>query len=160
MFHKKDFKHAFILFVIIFSSCGRRVPCIEPHPILNFVSFSDAETDSLILRRYVRNSNVDSLVDSTIISRNNSMYEKSNDTLHILTAVGGDYPLDIQFDYEVYMPLANKLFQINNIVQQQTEMNIGISLDKNVCINPIKSYVLNGQIISGAYDYHFIYLKK
>jgi hypothetical protein len=52
------------------------------------------------------------------------MYEKSSDTLHILTANGGDYPLDIQFDYEVYMPLANKLFQINNIVQQQTEMNM------------------------------------
>lgn len=88
------------------------------------------------------------------------MYEKSNDTLHILTANGGDYTLDIQFDYEVYIPLTNKLFQINNIVQQQIERKMGISLDKTVCVNPIKSYTLNGQIIGGASDYPFIYLNK
>jgi len=72
----------------------------------------------------------------------------------------GEYSLDIQFDYEVYLPLAGKLFQLSNFTEQQTEMKAGLSLDKNVCINPIKSYTVNGQVISGATDYHLIYLKN
>ena len=102
---------AVIACALIISSCTRNQSCIDPELVLNFVSFTNAETDSIVLRKYVKNVGFTSLVDSTIISRSNSLYQQSNDTLHIFTSVGGDYPVDIQFDYEVYMPAGNKLFE-------------------------------------------------
>lgn len=148
-----------IIVLGLLSSC-KTVPCVDSNTTLFFVSFPDAQTDSIVLRKYVKNSNFNTIVDSTIITKNNSYYENSNDTLHILTSNGGDYVLDIQSDYEVYLPFANKLFQISNFVEKQTEMKVGLSMDKTQCINPITSYTLNGQTISGQPDYHFIYLHK
>ena len=153
-------KLASILVVILIGSC-RTIPCVESNPTLYFVSFSDPQTDSIVLRKCEKGSAFHTIIDSVIISRNNSIYEKSGDTLHIVTSsYMGEYSLDIQFDYEVYLPLAGKLFQLSNFTEQQTEMKAGLSLDKNVCINPIKSYTVNGQVISGATDYHLIYLKN
>lgn len=155
-----NFSLAFILCIVVLLSCTRLYHCSEATPVLNFVSFPDTQTDSIILRKYTKGTNFSSLIDSTILSKSNSIYESSNDTLHILTTIHGDYALDIQFDYEVYMPLANELFRINDFVEEQTEINEGISLDKVGCVNPVKSYTLNGQIISGAPTYPFIYLHK
>ena len=158
MFFNNKPRLAFIFCITLLTACGSR-PCIEGMPTLNYVSFTDAETDSIILRKYVKDGGFTSLMDSVIISKSNSIYQKSNDTLHILTSpYGGDYPLDIHFDYEVYMPFANKLFRISNIVVKQTEVNEGISMDKTNCLDPIKSYTLNGQIINT--NSYVLYLKN
>ena len=157
---KINFTLALPLLLVLISSCKKDFPCLEPHPILKFVAFTDAETDSIVLKKYVKSSNFSSLVDSTIIDQSNSTYEKSNDTLHIFTANGGDYPLDIQFEYEVSLPAVSRVFKITGITEQQTEIRKGVSLDKTVCINPVISYILDGQTISGLPNYPFIYLDK
>ena len=142
---------AFIGLMTIMYSCGRDEPCSEASAcILRYVSFSDAQTDSIVIRKFTNDSAFDTLVDSVIITKNNSSYQKSNDTLAIINnATGGDYTLNIDYDYEVYLPNANKLFKISNITQQQTYMRVGLSLDKRGCVNPIKSYLLNGQLTNG-----------
>ncbi len=137
------------------------LPCIETNAVLYFVGFSDTETDSVILKKYEKNTNFNTAIDSVIMTKMNSSYEKTGDTLQILTLYGGgDYPLDIHYDYEVSVPLAGKLFQLSDFVETQTEMKVGISMDKQVCTNPITAYTLNEKIITGARDYHLIYLTK
>jgi hypothetical protein len=159
MLYKKICWGAFIFCLVVSSSCRKKEPCIDGTPILNFVSFSDTQTESIILRKYSKGSDFNSLVDSTEWTKTNSTYEKSGDTLRILNLMGGDYALDIDFDYEVYMPFANKLFKINNIVIEQSEMNAGLKyFDRNYCLNPIKSYTLNGQVINTAA--YIFYLKN
>ena len=144
MFIRKILGIASIFFVILLSSCGRSRPCIDAAAILNFVSFADSATDSIILKKFIKDSGFTSLVDAIIITKNNSIYQKSNDTLHIEPPPSGDYVIDIHYDYQVYMPVVNRVFKITDIVQEQTEMNAGISMDKTVCVNPIKSYKVNG----------------
>ena len=142
--------------VSMLAACSRSRPCVEGTAILNFVSFTDAETDSIVLRKYVKDNGFNSLIDSVIISKNNSIYQKSNDTLHILTSMQGEYNLDIHYDYEVYMPYTNKLFRISNIVVEQTEMNGDLTyFDKNICLDPMRSYTLNGQTINtDSYEFY------
>jgi hypothetical protein len=160
MLFKKNPVLALISGVIILLSCRRPEPCQEATSILNFVSFSNTETDSIVLKQYVKNGAFDSLMNSTVITRNNSIYNSSNDTLHIQTPNDGEYGLQSAFDYEVYMPAANKLFQISHITEQPTEINMGLSLDKRGCVNPVKSYTLNGKVISGKDNYAVFYLNK
>ncbi len=131
-------------------SCGRDEPCAEASAVaLRFISFSNAQTDSIVIRKFSNNSAFDTLVDSVILTTSNSSYQKSTDTLAIINnATGGDYPLDINYDYEVYLPNANQLFKISNITQQQTYFR-AVPYYKRGCANPIKSYLLNGQITNG-----------
>jgi hypothetical protein len=139
MFVRKTFGIVSIFFVILFSSCGKSLSCIDAVASLNFVSFADSATDSIILKKFIKDSGFTSLVDSIIITKNNSIYQKSNDTLRIETPQSGDYFIDIHYDYEVYMPVVNRVFKITDIVQEQTEMHAGglFSMDKIGCVNPI-----------------------
>ncbi len=161
MLCRKNITLVLTLFIIIFSSCKNTYQCVEATPVLMFVSFSDTTTDSIIIRKYIKNDMFNSPVDTTTLTKNNSSYEWTNDTLQVHRLNdGGDYPLDIHYDYEVDMPLANKLFKISNITQQQTEINEGLSMDKRGCVNPITSYTLNGATISGTANAYFFYLKN
>ncbi len=150
MLHKKGFRFALISLVILTYSCGRDEPCSEASAcILRYISFPDAQTDSIVIRKFSNDSAFDILVDSVIITKNNSSYQKSNDTLDIInSATGGDYTLNIDYDYEIYLPNANKLFKISNITQQQTYFR-AVPYYKRECVNPIKSYLLNGQLTNG-----------
>jgi hypothetical protein len=158
---RKIFGIVSIFFVIMFSSCGKSFPCIDALGVLNFVSLADSATDSIILKKFIKDSGFTSLVDSIIITKNNSIYEKSNDTLHIEPPPLGEYFIDTHYDYEVYMPVVNRVFKITDIVQEQTEMNEGglFSMDKRVCVNPLKSYKVNGIIKNTSLpDYTILYI--
>lgn len=160
MRYRNFFGIVFTIFAIVFVSCSSTQSCLEASARLNFVSFPDAATDSMILKKFIKNSGFTSLVDSVIITKTNSIYQKSNDTLYIATPEQGDYVININYDYEVYLPLTQEIFKISDIAQKLTERKVGISLDKTVCVNPIESYKVNGNTINSSLpDFSVIYVK-
>ncbi len=152
-------KLAFVFCIMLFVSCRRDEPCTEAWAMIYYVSFPENHTDSIILKKYAKDNNFDSLISTTVISKSNSIYKNPNDTLSISdSTTGADYTLDIAHDYEVYMPNSNQLFKISGITQQQTSIRVGLSLDKRGCVNPIISYTLNGKLINPSSN--IIYIKN
>ncbi len=120
-----------------------------PHLFYDIFPFPMRKRILLLYENLLKIPAFATLVDSVIITKNNSNYQKSNDTLDIINnATGGDYPLNIDYDYEIYLPTTNKIFKISNITQQQTYFR-SVPYYKRECVNPIKSYLLNEQITNG-----------
>jgi hypothetical protein len=92
----------------------------------------------------------------------NSSYDRFNDTLQIGNSFGGDNGLKSKYDYEIYLPQTNRIFRISEINEEITHTSGGglFSMDKRGCVNPVKSYKLNGQLISGEYNYYRFYIKR
>ncbi len=148
-----------ICFSILFSKCN--VPCYTATANIGFISFQDSETNTIILRRYSKATNFATLVDTFLINKSNSSYDKLNDTLQVFNNYGGDQGLKSKYDYEVYLPQSNRLFQISEIAEWFMMQKASIAMDQLYhCIDPIVSYKLNGQLISGNSDYSTFYIKK
>jgi hypothetical protein len=140
-------------------SC-KEFPCYPAISQLALISFSDVETDTLILRRYAKATNFTTLIDTFLINRSNSTYFKSNDTLRIFNLFGGDQGLKSKYDYEIYVPQLNRLFRITDIVEEFNKTRSGPGEVVVHCSDPIKSYKLNGQLITGNYNYYMVYIRK
>ena len=151
------------IFCIFLFSCGKTIPCDDAVSGLNFISFPDTETDSIIIKRFAKATNFVSLIDTFFITNLNSTYLKSNDTLEIVNSFGGDQGLKSKYDYEFYLPQTNRFFKITEITEELTNTSGGgglFSMDKRGCVNPIKSYKLNGQLVSGEYNYYRFFIKR
>jgi hypothetical protein len=144
---------------ILFVSCGKNVPCIEASFSLGFVAFPGAQTDSMVLRRYVIDGGFSTLIDTFSINKSSSSYSNNGDTLIIGIYSGDQSLLTSKNDYEVVLPKSNKVIKISGIREQQTSHHVGLSMDKTVCINPIKSYSIDGTLVTGDYDYITFYIK-
>src|SRR6478752_6624055 len=71
------------LFYTLLSSCTMRVPCDDGNIKLGFVSFSDTVTNSFVLRQFKKSTNFKTLVDTTLVTKANGSYKKSNDSLQV-----------------------------------------------------------------------------
>lgn len=143
-------------------SCGKDIPCDDAISTLNFISFPDSETDTIILRRFNKSTNFTAPIDTFFLNNLNSSYSKSHDTLEIGNPFKGDNGLKSKYDYEIYIPQTSRLFILSDIVEEFSQTKGGglFSMDKRGCINTIKSYKLNGQLISGEYNYYRFYMKR
>ena len=150
------------IFCICLLSCGKDIPCDDATSTLNFISFPDTETDTIILKRFTKATNFVTPVDTFFFNKLNSSYAVFSDTLEIGNSFGGDNGLKSKYDYEIYLPQTNKIFRISEIIEEFTHTRGGglFSMDKRGCVNPIKSYKLNGQLVSGEYNYYRFYIKR
>jgi hypothetical protein len=151
-----------IIFCNCFLSCDKSIPCASATSSLIFVTFPDTETDTIIIRSFAKGTNFATLVDTFFINKLNSSYTISNDTLQIGNSFGGVNGLKSKYDYEIYLPQTNRLFKISEIIEEINHTTGGglFSMDARGCINPIKSYKLNGLFISGDYNYQRFYIKR
>ena len=140
-------------------SC-KEVPCGPAIPQLNFISFPDSETDTIFIRRFIKSSNFSTLLDTFFIDKHNSRYLISNDTLDIGSSFNGDNGLLSKYDYEIFIPQTSQLFKISEINEENSSHRVGLSMDKTSCTNTIKSYKLNGQLISGDYNYYRFFITR
>ena len=160
---KKQNGYLFLIpFSLIFSSCGS-YPCSEaPGLRISPVSFTDAERDTIILRKFTRNNGFTGLIDTVIITTENTRFNVSNDTANIVAAAG-DVFLSSKYDYEIYLPAVNKLTRISDIIEPQLEgKNTSLfNTDKVACANTIQSYKKDGQMLAAIqFNYSFVYIKK
>lgn len=150
---------ALFIFAILFSSCGES-PCAKTELRYALVGFSDSESDSIVLRRFTKNTF--QLIDTfEFIEPTPLRFSRSNDTLK-MAAIPGTALLESNYDYQIYFPKAGKLFTITVIVEEQLAEKKGglFNTKKPMCLNRISSCKVNGQQISFSSFNEIIYLRR
>lgn len=144
--------------LIVLTSCGK-YPCTKASIGYSLIGFTDAESDALILRRFNKNSSV--IIDSFSFDSNNPIrFSRQSDTLRMV-AFTSDALLESAYDYQLYFPVANKTFTITEITEKESFIKKSLfNNTKEGCINPVTSYVINGQKISNPGPFASIYLSK
>jgi len=135
---------ALILIVAGLSSCGS-YPCAK-HPglQLNFVSFTDTEIESFHIIRYTKGSQFRDKVDSLIVDSGRARFNRRNDTL-FLVMLSQEVFLTSNYDYRITLPSVPREYLITEIVEEmQSARKSLFARTQDMCINPIRSFSLNG----------------
>lgn len=147
------------LLTIIISACGE-YPCAKTALRYSLIGFTDAETDTIILRRFTKNTS--SLKDTFFFDEGNPLrFSRSNDTLR-MAAISSTALLESSYDYQLFFPEGRKLFAITEIQEEQLyQKNTTIFNTKKAgCINKITSARLNGQLINFTGYTEPVYLRR
>jgi len=141
----KSFSTLLLIICITLISCN--YDCNHATANISLLSFPVNETDTIIVRKFTKSSNFKSLLDTFSLNKSNSSYQRTNDTLEIYNTFGTDNGLLGKYDYEVYLPEINRLFQITEISEAFQSINSGLSCNKVACVNYFKSYKVNEQLV-------------
>lgn len=111
---------------------------------LAFVSFTQAETDTIIVKRFIKGTNLGQLLDSAVVDTALVKYTNRGDTL-FPSELHAETLLTSLYDYQVLIPDGNRTFTITDITEEQKKARAGfLSPTRDACYNPIKAYTLNG----------------
>ncbi len=117
----------------------------------------------VILRRFSKNSDFKTLRDTFLITPlTNANFQRMHDTVLVLFSIAdgnsSHFPITGDYAYEVYLPQADRLYKITNVVEGFQYGTRGG--EKTYCINPITSYALDGRTKQTGNGNQFIYLEK
>jgi hypothetical protein len=135
--------------------CCYEVDCEQENLNFGLVSFSQTDIDTIVFRKYHANANFQSLEDTMQITNINVLIPAiSGDTVLFITSNYRSTNIKFQVvaghDYEIFLPGANKLTRITDILEQKTKRkNCDISDGNKSCYNPIISYKVDGQLKTG-----------
>jgi hypothetical protein len=118
------------------------------------ISFDSSDIDTMIIRKFEKETNFNRMIDTSQWDRSKVVFHVQNDTLQ-MGAFVGDILLQSKYDYEVYVPAANRTFKVTEINEPQQEGNCK---GKVMCANVIMSAKLDGN--TRAVNYDILYLKK
>jgi hypothetical protein len=146
----------FILLPDLFISCSTQCACDKALISFNLVSFTDSEANTIILRRFNKDGQFSSPLDSAQIF---DTFNRSGDSL-IVTSSNGP-AMTSSNDYELYFPTTNITVKISDIIEDAQEEKCGglFGSSKAQCVNKILSYKQNGTL-SQVYTNNFIYITK
>ncbi len=133
-------------------------PCSRANLFIGLISFTDAESDSLILRRFIKAKDFTELKDTFLLSRATGNFQRQHDTILVFQFLEGSDGITSSYDYELLIPKTNAVFKISDISEDIMYNHSGTR--KLGCINPVTSYGLNGQLISNDNYNEIIYIKK
>lgn len=151
-----------LLMVISFAAaCGSECPCEDPRLSFSPVSFANNEADSIVIRRFIKNSNYLQPRDTMLADPGSVGFHRNGDTL-VPAYFKPEILLSAVFDYELYFPATGSLFRIDNINTEHHTMHCGglFSMDKTFCVNSLLSFRLNGQVIQPGPLTNTVYLRK
>jgi hypothetical protein len=111
-----------VALVIILCSCSRTIDCIDPQVQLAFVSVPKSTVDTLVIRKYEAGTNFATLVDSFRVDTANSNLQQDADAV-ILYMYG--YKIKPGFDWQVYIPAANRTVSITAMVKRDLTTKCG-----------------------------------
>jgi len=140
---------------LILPSCMQT--CVDAESSITLSGFTNNETDTIIVRKFAKSANFTTMLDTFFVTEANTSYNRINNTLHLFVSFDPDHGLSSGYDYEIYIPENNKLYQISEIVENYESKNTGCK--KVRCINSIASYKINGKIIP-AEDGYTIFIPK
>ena len=147
-----------VVIFILLASCGQH-PCAKGDLHYHLIGFSDAEADTIILRRFPKNSTI--LVDSFVFNETNPIrFVRVSDTLvmpfYITTGL-----LQSDYDYQLYFPGAARVISITSIQEEQTYgTRSGFINTSAGCTNIIKGCTLDGILVNAVVFPNAIYLRK
>lgn len=142
-----------LLFCSILVAGCRDVPCLQAAVFVGFIAFQDQELDSVVIRSYVKGSQFADLRDSLVFTRANHHFVRRGDTVLLVESRG---EITSNYDYLLDLPNAGKAYRLSEIFEPRTDGG----RSKAACINPIRSFRINDQLVNGKDWYNFIYLNK
>jgi hypothetical protein len=149
-----------LIVISLAAACGSECPCADPSLSFSPVSFANNEADSIVIRRFIKNSNYLQLRDTLLADPGSIGFNRHGDTLEP-AYYKPEILLSPVFDYELYFPATGSIFRIDNINTEHHTMHCGgFSMDKTFCINSLLSFRLNGQVIQPGPLTHTVYLSK
>ena len=117
--------------ILALTSCNRTVPCSNQYITPAFVGFILSDLDTLVVRKYKKDDNFNTLLDTALIISNSNVLSSgsSNDTtIVLLNYISGEekyiFP---DHDWQIYIPAKNmvgfnlKIYQSAN----RSEMRFG-----------------------------------
>lgn len=164
---KKIKVYNFFVIVLLFTclvtvSCKKYIDCGLGQLTLSFVSFSDSEIDTIIVKRFDKNNGFLNTLDSIVIDMNTSNHANYNDTVVINFSIRNDHNFSSKYDYIIYLPKIERTYKVNNIIEQYDKMrNSGglFSFDKRYCVNNITTYSIDNVVKNTDY-YQRLYINK
>jgi len=141
-----------IAFDLLLVGCCYEVDCEQENINFGLVSFTQSEADTIVFRKYQAKSNFQILEDTMQIANINVLTPViRNDTILFWTSNSRTTNIKFQLsagnDYEIFIPAANKLARITDIVEQKTKIkHCDISDGNKICYNPLISFRVDGQL--------------
>lgn len=147
-----------VLIFILLASCGQH-PCAKGDLRYRLIGFSDAEADTIVLRRLQKNTS--SVQDSFIFNENNPIrFTRFTDTL-IMTSYSSTALLQSDYDYQLYFPAAARVISITGIQEEQSYgTRSGLFGSTGGCINIITGCIVDGVPVNAVVFPNTIYLRK
>ena len=146
------------MLIIMLAAC-EKYPCQRSIGMrLAFVSFTEAETDTIVVKRFIKGTKLGQLLDSAVVDTALVKYTNRGDTLfpselHAATLLTSLY------DYQVLIPDRNRMFTITDITEEEKKGRAGfLSPARDACYNPIRAYTLNGSIKTLEPNREVVYL--
>ena len=137
-----------VIIILTLAACSKTCYCKSAALSLDFVAFDSTETDTVVLRRYDRNSFFTRLLDTSVITTQNANFNYHQDTLSLQTSDEAS-TLRSFYDYIVFLPSLNRsdsLFGINEWYDTEK----GSSDLQCNCTNRIVAFYLNRDSIPAA----------
>jgi hypothetical protein len=122
-------------------SCGKTCYCASQELGLNYVGFSQSETENIMMLRYRKGSNFQG-ADTSYLTAQTAVFTRRIDTLSV-SMQEERMKLRSLYDYILYLPSVNRRDTIRNIHEPYDQVEGDASLECN-CVNRILSYELNG----------------
>ena len=136
-------KRILCAFILIFSAC--QYDCGVSGLSLIFVGYSNADVDTIVLRKFTGGQRFANLLDTVLITNDHVKftYGQLNDTTGVFPLYYRDNERPIPgFDWEVYIPSQNRTIKISNIVVDESK----VPSKSRPC--PIVSFMQDSNLIS------------
>ncbi len=141
---------ATVISAFVICGCGKKCACEAAGGHIQTVKFTSSEIDTVVIRRFEKNSNYQVLHDTALLNSLNTFYvSRGTDTTELATSDSVGL-ISTNWDYQVYIPATASTFNLSNISELQQRGPCGR------CVNPIKGYVVNGQ----SYSSPLLYVTK
>jgi hypothetical protein len=125
---------------------------------LAFVSFTQAQTDTIVVKRFIKGTNFGQLLDSAVVDTALVKYTNRGDTL-FPSELHAETLLTSLYDYQVLIPDGKRTFTITDITEEQKKGRAGfLSPARDACYNPIRAYTLNGSTKTVEANREVVYL--
>jgi hypothetical protein len=135
-----------VMILLTLAACSKTCYCKPALLNLNYVSFTPAETDTVILRRYDRNSNFNQLLDTFVLTTQTADFNYNKDTLSI-HAKDEASRLRSFYNYVLYLPSLNRSDSLSGI-NELYDREKGNSNLECTCTNRILSFYQNRDTIT------------
>lgn len=147
--------HIAVLFIIIFfASCGKKYQCPKENLIPAYIGYTDAEIDTIILRRFKIGSKFSEKIDSTILSPfsipGSALFHRQGDTV-IVYANDLKNRINGEYEWQIFNPFDQKQVFISDMKFQIKEGHSGglFAMDNfSPCVSPLLSYKRNDTLIT------------
>lgn len=142
----------FLAMLFSFASCCETVQC-DPWRAseITTINFTDTELKILYVKKFSKNSNFSSAVDSMSLNSGNdyNLVAGTANTINIMLYVNGitpRFPIEVGYEYEFFFPNGNivrRITELNDVSSDDRYCFTGFA--KNVCYNRLNSLQIDGK---------------